>query len=279
MKGLLLKTIILLTIVSCSLGRKCVTTNYKEIEIIENKYGEKFEAKYHIDETICHKYDTTYVLNGKYELFTIDGILVHSANFVKDKYDGELKDFYQNGQIQMISHYRNDTLIEISEIYGNNSELLDSNILINGTGKYKSYYPNNQLGFEYELVKGVKEGMEISYDSTGLKISECEYKADLKNGKFIQYYPNQKIATKCEFQNDILVGEYLEFYESGKMKSKVVYKYPPYNHQDSLHLRLIPSNEDDILSLLDAFDPGGYYRGVKKEIQINYDENGNEIEN
>lgn len=277
MKRLLLKITIILHLVSCSSGKKCVTRNIEEINIIKDDFGDTFEAKYFVDETICQKSDTSYVLNGKYELFTTDGTLIQSAFFIEDKLNGELKEFHLNGQLKMISQYRNDSLICIDEIYGKDSELLDSNILVNGTGKYKSYHLNDQLAFEYELVEGIKEGMEISYDSTGVKTSECHYKDDLKNGIFIIYHPNKKIAKKCEFQNDILVGEFLEFYESGILKSKVLYKHPPYNHQDSLYLRLIPLDKDNLLTLLDAFDPGGYFRGVKKDKAINYDENGKEI--
>ncbi|MDF1699055.1 MAG: toxin-antitoxin system YwqK family antitoxin [Saprospiraceae bacterium] len=279
MKGLLLLIIIILNIISCSSAKKCITKNIEKVNLFENDFGEMFEAKYFVNETICQKTDTSYVLNGKYEIFSLDGILIQSSFFIEDKLNGELKEFHPNGKLKMISQYRNDSLRSISKIYNTNSELLDSNILNEGTGKYKSYYPNDQLAIEFELVNGVKEGIEISYDSTGVKTTECHFKNDLKNGNFSIFHPNKKIATKCEFQNDILVGEYLEYYESGNLKSKLFYKYPPYDYQDSLHLRLIAVDENNLLTLLDAFDPGGYFKGIKVGDEILYDENGIEIEN
>ena len=279
MKRLILQIIIILNIFSCISGKRCNTNNVEEVSLFENGMGETFEAKYFVNQTICQNTDTSYVLNGKYEIFTLDGTLIQSAFFIEDKLEGELKDYHPNGNLKMISQYRNDTIRNISKIYSTNSDILDSNILNDGIGKYKSYYSNNQLAIEYELINGVKEGIEISYDSTGVKTTECQFKDDLKNGNFIIFHPNRKIATKCEFQNDILVGEYLKFHESGNLKSKTLYRYPPYSHQDSLHLRLIAVKEDNLLNLLDAFDPSANFRGIKEGEEIFYDENGIEIVN
>lgn len=275
----LLKIIIILAMISCSSGKKCITKNILEVDTFENDFGRRFDVKYFVDEIVCQKYDTSYVLNGKYELFTTEGVLMQSSFFINGKLNGESRDYHSNGKIKMISEYRNDSLVGIKIIYGNNSEVLDTNILSNGSGKYREYYSNNQLACEYHLAKGLKEGIDVTYDSTGVKIAEGHYKNGLKNGNFLFYYSNKNIATKCQFQKDILVGEYFDYYKSGILKTKVNYKYPPYSHSDSLLIRLIPIDDDNILNLLDSFDPGDYLKGIKVGNETNYDENGKEIKN
>lgn len=264
--------VILTQTISCN-EKPCISNYVQKVEAIEDEMGNKMTQKYFVNQTICPNQDTTFAIDGKIELFDDNKTLIYDAIYVNNELNGLAHEYHPNGNIKMIYENKDNHLVSIKSIYTKESIRLDTNILINGTGFFKKYYSNSNLEIEYELLNGKQNGKEIYYDTTGLKRVEFNWEDGKKNGNYYSYYSNSNIEVSCLYENDILVGEYLEYYESGNLKRKTDYKFPPYNARDSLRLRLTPIDPDDILNMLDSFDPGGFYNGIKVGKSIEYKDN------
>lgn len=257
----------------------CITTQKRDTLInYDEQVGLELIVQYGYKEIICDERDTSYLLHGYYNVLTLDEQPYQILYFENDKIKGQSLDYYTNGNLKMISTYRNDTLFEINAIYSKTNALLDTNILMNGVGKFNYYDDESRLLSQSYIEYNLRNGYVIFYDTLGTKIGEENYVNDIKNGACNFYYDNGNVKSSSTFDDGILVGPYLEYYETGELKSKSIYKQPPFNYQDSVELRLIQRSENDILNLLDLFDPGEYQKGVLVGKKLEYDKNGKLID-
>lgn len=78
-------------------------------------------------------------------------------------------------------------------------------------------YPNGKLKTEGHFDEnGERQGTWYSYYESGIKWSQSEYKAGLKEGATAVYYPNGNIRYKGQYKNDQKIGHWEFFDENGQ---------------------------------------------------------------
>lgn len=163
-------------------------------------------------ETKCEFYEEieiegkkmTNVYNGIKERYKNNGKLDSKEIYYYGKKVGNWESYHPNGNLSMISEYKNNLQ----------------------TGKSMAYDENGNKIFEvtYEIIKmdstdvSVKTGKEYRWQKNIL-VSETNYINGKENGIRKSYYPSGNIASLQAIVDDLLQGESIEYYENGKIKS------------------------------------------------------------
>lgn len=84
-------------------------------------------------------------------------------------------------------------------------------------GHYTTHYPNGQLRYSINYVKGKREGVELTYFESG-KIKEKQfYKNNKEQGETFTFYENGKPHIKSIYVNGKLEGEQITYHENGSV--------------------------------------------------------------
>jgi antitoxin component YwqK of YwqJK toxin-antitoxin module len=163
-------------------------------------------------ETKCEFYEEieidgkkmTNVYNGIKERYKNNGKLDSKEIYYYGKKVGNWESYHPNGNLSMISEYKNNLQ----------------------TGKSMAFDENGNKIFDvtYEIIKmdstdvSVKTGKEYRWQKNIL-VSETNYINGKENGIRKSYYPSGNIASLQAIVDDLLQGESIEYYENGKIKS------------------------------------------------------------
>lgn len=113
----------------------------------------------------------------------------------------EVKEYYENGNIQIIGNLNENNL---------------------KTDKWEYFYENGQLEFEEEYVNGVLNGeFKSYYENGGVKVTG-HYENDKRTGQWSQHYKNGQVGETGTFVEGVFKGEGRFYYENGKLM-KVFY--------------------------------------------------------
>lgn len=147
--------------------------------------------------------------------FYSNGQLRGEINFENGKVNGELKKYFENGQIAEISNWKNDTLSGLAKYYYNNGGLYQECNYLNGklNGEKIIYHENGiarvRLQYKNDLLWQVK----ANYDSLGRKLDELTIESG--TGVLNTYYPNGTIKSITEFKEGKPNGKSTWYFESG----------------------------------------------------------------
>lgn len=123
--------------------------------------------------------------------------------------NGTLKEFYRNGNLKVIQHFKDDKNV-------------DSTIF---------YHPNGQLAVIQIHKEGRREGCWKKFNEAGKVYSEINFRDDLLDGPSKTYsYKSLRLIESYNFKNGLRDGKWETFYNSGKPKSVAYY----YNDQPGL---------------------------------------------
>jgi hypothetical protein len=122
-------------------------------------------------------------------------------------------------------------------------------------GHYTTHYPNGQLRYSINYVKGKREGVELTYFESG-KIKEKQfYKNNKEEGEAFTFYENGNPHIKSIYVNGKLEGEQITYHENGSVAISEHYRNgvkdglrKAYNEQGILEAnqRFINGNFDPI---------------------------------
>ena len=74
------------------------------------------------------------------------------------------------------------------------------------------YYKDGKIRDSVYYEEGLKNGVEMSFDSLGNKVSYIDYRLGKKNGYFTYYYTNGDVYSKGKYYNDSIIGWYYRYY-------------------------------------------------------------------
>jgi uncharacterized protein len=116
-----------------------------------------------------------------------EGQIKTKGQLSKGQKEGKWTFYYQNGNIQYIEHYKNDTL----------------------EGTYREFYKNGEIKYKYNFENGLVDGYYTYYRLNGNNGSEGWYKDDEAEGQWLFYTPDGSIDDK----NYYLKGKYEGYQE------------------------------------------------------------------
>jgi len=84
-------------------------------------------------------------------------------------------------------------------------------------GHYTTHYPNGQLRYSINYIKGKREGVELTYFESGKIKDKQFYKNNKEEGEAFTFYENGKPHIKSIYVNGKLEGEQITYHENGSV--------------------------------------------------------------
>jgi antitoxin component YwqK of YwqJK toxin-antitoxin module len=237
--------------ISSEIGDENVTVDYASDKYSISLSYNKFEKEDFEDADIGYvvlmtkKQNFSSINNGLQTVINDDNQVVREFNLKDGKLDGKMVDYHENGEIKVISYWKNDQRNGTYQEWNENGQLEnESNCLndaLNGPSKeYKDgklyreanyrngllygiekfYHSNGQLKSKVNLVNGQEEGPFILYNERGIQIVKLNYSNGIKNGAF-------EIANFDEYGN--LNGIETGYYIQDEIEGLVIKKSANFN--------------------------------------------------
>lgn len=134
--------------------------------------------------------------------------------------DGPFEEYYDNGQLKVQGHYKNEKPVGTWQKYHPNGQL--SGVYSYSDGKLdqeKTYYfDNGNINWEIKEVDGKYIGKGY-YESGNLF-----YERIVSNGYYKEYFESGTLAIEANYVENELVGAWKKFYPSGELEWVVQYK-------------------------------------------------------
>jgi antitoxin component YwqK of YwqJK toxin-antitoxin module len=141
----------------------------------------------------------TDTLSYTWKVYYENGGLKHETRVVSDKFIGEKKTFFENGNLKRIEKLNQPTPLDATKY-----DCFVTNFRSDGTKVSEYQYVNDKIN-----------GLTIDYDSTGRKARTAVYIDGKINGKETLYFPNGNIKSIAFVKNDTLRGFDIDFKENG----------------------------------------------------------------
>ena len=140
--------------------------------------------------------------------------------------DGVLKSYYENGNLQETSYYKDGKLEGIQIAYYENGSLKSESTYKNGklNGMVKSYYENGKIQREFNTKDGKLNGLAKEYLENGNLLGEINYKNDKLDGLMRVYYENNNIKQESNMKNNEPNGIVKNYRDDGTLMAEVNYK-------------------------------------------------------
>ena len=147
-----------------------------------------------------------------------NGKPMYQGYFRDDKPVGEMKRFYENGNIQAILQYGEVTENVRAKLFYDNGSLAAEGIYLDmlkdSVWRYYGYY-DGVLAMTETYLKGKRYGPMIHYYLNGSILDSVNWENDVKQGTWVAYFPDGKLKQKGSFLNGKLEGDFLVNMEDG----------------------------------------------------------------
>ncbi|MBA3958085.1 MAG: hypothetical protein H0X51_06810 [Parachlamydiaceae bacterium] len=181
-------------------------------------------AYYHSNGNIWKKFTCEKgFIHGPYEVFTSEGTLLQSTEYVFGTRNGPSKRFWSNCSIAADETYC-DGLLTNASYYGLNQALICS--IKNGSG-YRAVFGRESVSEYHQYQSGIPEGEVKILDSTGTLARIYHVKKEVKDGEEIEYYTTLETKTKdprpklsVTWNDGVLHGLTKTWYPNGVQESQ-----------------------------------------------------------
>ncbi|MCH7403873.1 toxin-antitoxin system YwqK family antitoxin [Belliella kenyensis] len=123
-----------------------------------------------------------------------DGKVKEECQFNGPYKNGICKGFFNNGDLEYLVNFKNDTLHGLS----------------------KFFHENGSIHWEVIFEKGKKNGEVKYYDKEGNIYQVSTFKENQLTGNSFSYYSNGNLKTKMTYTNGLLHGFYYSYFENGQ---------------------------------------------------------------
>lgn len=224
--------------------------------IMDDEYSDVKSYAYFFE--LTKKESLEWLTNGPRVKYFDDTEIIEIEYILKDgKLNGEVINYYENGNIRRIGTFKNDQregeFIEYDENGDKSSEYICKNDKIEGKASY--YYSNGKIkriGYfkngkengdfveyetdgtksaEYKMINGSIEGKQILYHYNGKKAQESNFVNGQKNGNEIIYDSEGRKSKEYSLLNEEYNGKYIDYWENGQPYEVSYYKNGQLNGQ------------------------------------------------
>lgn len=169
--------------------------------------------------------------DGLYTQYFKNGIQLQFQNhYSNGKYNGLCKEFYDNGQLKILSTWKNGIQEGKTYYYNNDGSLIRELEIVNGD-YYKECIEYNKNG----KIKFINNGNKFTFFEWNIdftkKLKVCEINYDLIKEEFLgiwrNYNANEEIDYELDFNNAIIIEKKStykeEWYKIGYKVKKIIY--------------------------------------------------------
>ena len=184
------------------------------------------------------------VIDGAWERFSSQRILLEQSNFVDGRLDGEARYFTSTGTLKNTEVYdqgvpdgvwkrssrsghvieaetHKDGIIVLVEAFYNNGipKRIEPYVDNLKHGIWKTFHPDGSLEAEHTYEHDVQTGPSTEYFKSGQKkISGLIGKTGYRQGKWSRYYESGQLRTQTYYEDGRKIGPEISFYENGEKK-------------------------------------------------------------
>ena len=195
-----------------------INYNLNSNEIVTDEFPNQLLKQYFI-------FNKNGLLDGESREYYEEGDIKSISHFKNDIPDGVFISYYQNGNIENKYAYVNGQANGECFSYYENGKLEERYFLKNGEidGEAFAYYPSGKLRGKEVQKLGKREGESIIYHENGNIKQKSTFKNDKREGDLFIYFPSGKLRQTEKYINGKIEGEVIEYYESGTIKEKAYF--------------------------------------------------------
>ena len=229
-------------------GKSAGSVFYKDGKIIKSTLVKamKDNASFSLTTDINYNLNSNEIITDEFPNGLLKQYFIYNKNGLLD---GESREYYEEGDIKSISHFKNDIPDGVFISYYQNGNIENKYAYVNGqaNGECFSYYENGKLEERYFLKNGEidgeafayypsgklrgkevqklgkREGESIIYHENGNIKQKSTFKNDKREGDLFIYFPRGKLRQTEKYINGKIEGEVIEYYESGTIKEKAYF--------------------------------------------------------
>ena len=229
-------------------GKSAGSVFYKDGKIIKSTLvnSMKDSATFSLVTDINYNLNSNEIITDEFPNGLLKQYFIYNKN---ELLDGESREYYEEGDIKSISHFKNHIPDGVFISYYPNGNMEEKYAYVNGqaNGECFSYYENGKLEERYFLKNGEidgeafayypsgklevkdffkdgkKEGESIFYHENGNIKQKSTFKNGKREGDLFIYFPSGKIRQTEKYINGKIEGEVIEYYESGTIKEKAYF--------------------------------------------------------
>ena len=229
-------------------GKSAGSVFYKDGKIIKSTLvnSMKDNASFSLATDINYNLNSNEIITDEFPNGLLKQYFIYNKNRLLD---GESREYYEEGDIKSISHFKNHIPDGVFISYYPNGNMEEKYAYVNGqaNGECFSYYENGKLEERYFLKNGEidgeafayypsgklevkdffkdgkKEGESIFYHENGNIKQKSTFKNGKREGDLFIYFPSGKIRQTEKYINGKIEGEVIEYYESGTIKEKAYF--------------------------------------------------------
>ena len=229
-------------------GKSAGSVFYKDGKIIKSTLvnSMKDSATFSLVTDINYNLNSNEIITDEFPNGLLKQYFIYNKNRLLD---GESREYYEEGDIKSISHFKNHIPDGVFISYYPNGNMEEKYAYVNGqaNGECFSYYENGKLEERYFLKNGEidgeafayypsgklevkdffqdgkKEGESIFYHENGNIKQKSTFKNGKREGDLFIYFPSGKLRQTEKYINGKIEGEVIEYYESGTIKEKAYF--------------------------------------------------------
>ena len=205
-------------------GKSAGSIFYKDGKIIKSTLvnSMKDNASFSLTTDINYNLNSNEIITDEFPNGLLKQYFIYNKNGLLD---GESREYYEEGDIKSISHFKNDIPDGVFISYYQNGNIENKYAYVNGqaNGECFSYYENGKLEERYFLKNGEIDGEAFAYYPSGKLRGKEVQKLGKREGESIIYHENGNIKQKSTFKNDKREGDLFIYFPSGKLRQTEKY--------------------------------------------------------
>ena len=205
-------------------GKSAGSVFYKDGKIIKSTLvnSMKDNASFSLTTDINYNLNSNEIITDEFPNGLLKQYFIYNKNGLLD---GESREYYEEGDIKSISHFKNHIPDGVFISYYQNGNMEEKYAYVNGqaNGECLSYYENGKLEERYFLKNGEIDGEAFAYYPSGKLEVKDFFKDGKKEGESIFYHENGNIKQKSTFKNGKREGDLFIYFPSGKLRQTEKY--------------------------------------------------------
>ena len=205
-------------------GKSAGSVFYKDGKIIKSTLVKAMRdnASFSLTTDINYNLNSNEIITDEFPNGLLKQYFIYNKNRLLD---GESREYYEEGDIKSISHFKNHIPDGVFISYYQNGNMEEKYAYVNGeeNGECFSYYENGKLEERYFLKNGEIDGEAFAYYPSGKLEVKDFFKDGKKEGESIFYHENGNIKQKSTFKNGKREGDLFIYFPSGKLRQTEKY--------------------------------------------------------
>ena len=205
-------------------GKSAGSVFYKDGKIIKSTLVNSMRdnASFSLTTDINYNLNSNEIITDEFPNGLLKQYFIYNKNRLLD---GESREYYEEGDIKSISHFKNHIPDGVFISYYPNGNMEEKYAYVNGqaNGECFSYYENGKLEERYFLKNGEIDGEAFAYYPSGKLEVKDFFKDGKKEGESIFYHENGNIKQKSTFKNGKREGDLFIYFPSGKLRQTEKY--------------------------------------------------------